>query len=72
MASKITAIAILTLPDGKEAVQDFIYEVQDLFEEQSREFDFVGMYFNRREANRITSEHNPNLVFVDPQHRYHL
>ena len=66
MASdKITAIAISTLPDGKEAIQNFIYEIQDLFEDQSQEFDFVGIYFNRREANRITKEHNPNLVFVD-------
>lgn len=66
MASdKITAIAISTLPDGKEAIQNFIYEIQDLFDDQSQEFDFVGIYFNRREANRITKEHNPNLVFVD-------
>jgi len=61
----IRLLAVTTVPDGKVAVQKILGELEDRFNSQSQEFEFVGLAYNRRSAIQQLNRAQPDVLLVD-------
>lgn len=61
----IRLLAVTTVPDGKAAVQNILGKLEDLFYSESREFELVGLAYNKQAAMQQLNQIQPDLLLVD-------